>query len=829
MTPTQGQLIYTSTDADGIGGWQIKQVSGQLPPPLVAELVARIPTTLELINAPSPFPTPAEIAAMPRRLLFAPIAAPHDTSGWWHSAPAGADASGRSGNVFTHCLVGATPQRPIELWRSPGWLTPYGVAQVAAAELGEAPAPGEISAAGAAVLFEASDWQVGTLCVLADAVVASLAGGPVVVLLVDHPDHGAAWLMALSMCLSSAGAARIGFSTFERASAARSWRTSGVQVVCAPSADADELASNREVVLIDPAQPPTIGFGAEPHRTHRGDPVAVSALSSLIMEQVLDAASFVQTAAEVVRVGQQAGDQGADLAWPLAMVAGLAGSNSPDVARVLGRSAPTGVAEVPELFAAASAAVTGQLGHDPAQHWQVWHDTAVPELAKLVGAGYLGAAAGDLEWLSQPGQTRTRDLPIPLTAAAGEEVVRGITALIGWSDPRRALAAVHLVDMICGAGWQEALGLEGPVRRLTEEVVIEAVCQRGDLADFLQGGLLASTQRYLRRILLDTDVRGLVPSGGIPAGNLALVGLADPAVLEIAQVVTDEAGDLRPIAIEIAQAALRAPADHRGRGLDRARGIVIQAELQAGRPVPGELLADPLPPRQLADWLIDGRVLVPAQLIEVTLLASPDGPELQGLAAAVMRNSRDPVVRLAAAIRQTSGQKLFTSEQVDYLGAKRESNWQIDAEVLGAVQPQVLAAIVRGREVNDRWVAYFAAHPQRTSRAAVEQLAKLLWCEFPNSDDLLRKFLRLQPGASGDDPHGFRRWTRNWAVLGASPRRLVIDVFFWEVMALYTRQYGQIELRGIDRAGERVIRRWWMDNELQAKLGGPAGRRKDQS
>ena len=108
-----------------------------LTPDELKELEAAITTQLATTRPVPRFPTPEEQDALPRRLLYAPAAC--GGAGYWHSTPAGLDATGRPGNVFVHVVLDRRPEvpepafRPSDLWRSRGWLTPFGHSQVLAA------------------------------------------------------------------------------------------------------------------------------------------------------------------------------------------------------------------------------------------------------------------------------------------------------------------------------------------------------------------------------------------------------------------------------------------------------------------------------------------------------------------------------------------------------------------------------------------------------------------------------------------------------------------------------------------------------------------------
>ena len=100
---------------------------------------AGVTTRLETMDGLGDFPTTAELASRTRRLAFR-FDDDDGASVWWHAVEAGDDATGRPGNVFTHSVaIAGLPDtlRPIDLWRSPSWLMPFGQKEVAEASLRE--------------------------------------------------------------------------------------------------------------------------------------------------------------------------------------------------------------------------------------------------------------------------------------------------------------------------------------------------------------------------------------------------------------------------------------------------------------------------------------------------------------------------------------------------------------------------------------------------------------------------------------------------------------------------------------------------------------------
>ena len=122
------QLLYTNTDrvVDGAraGGWQILARSPTLDDATASRLLALVEPRLNPVAPLSGFPTPEEVGSAARRLAQVPTA---DGTVLVHTAPAGADATGRP-NTMTHIAVLADEKRPAvctaDLWRSPGWRAP---------------------------------------------------------------------------------------------------------------------------------------------------------------------------------------------------------------------------------------------------------------------------------------------------------------------------------------------------------------------------------------------------------------------------------------------------------------------------------------------------------------------------------------------------------------------------------------------------------------------------------------------------------------------------------------------------------------------------------
>jgi hypothetical protein len=259
---TYGQLSYTSYDArqGGRGGWQVKETAGPMTEAEQQRAIELVTTRLDPVDTPPRFPSPEEIAAVPRRLLVDV----DDVGGAMlvHTAFAGSDASGRPGNVFNHVLswpdlsgmvLGGSP-RPLELWRSPDWLTPHGTDAVREAALPTVPLRhgGVVSRTSiAAFLSDPRSHRAQGLGALVDAVAAALQGGPHVLVTADDQDTAVLWLAAVSFMTSPLALARLSMSSYERVYSLRS-STGSALVSAIPRADVVSGTGLNDYVLIDP-------------------------------------------------------------------------------------------------------------------------------------------------------------------------------------------------------------------------------------------------------------------------------------------------------------------------------------------------------------------------------------------------------------------------------------------------------------------------------------------------------------------------------------------------------------------------------------------------
>lgn len=330
MPPRYGQLSYTSLDALGaFGGWQIKQTTGAVTADEAHLLVSgiHIAVNYSIERLPS-YPTPAQLKSLPRRLSYRRI--DDARAAYWHTIPAGSDSMGRPGNVFAHVMLdreasnNRCARRPIELWRSAEWLTPYGARAVAGAALPlrEPGARGVVTPEGMVEFAcDTRTWRLNTLCGLLDAVAAAMAGGPAVVLGVDSADAAAQWIGVVSFLMSPGTARRLNFSTFDRSLDLSRRPRINHHLIGVPRTDlAELLAIPRGALVIDAAEKLSVGeFGGQNHRTARGQEIEVTAWSVMAQVAFLDSAWLLQLLTDIDEISAASEDVGLPPALPMAL------------------------------------------------------------------------------------------------------------------------------------------------------------------------------------------------------------------------------------------------------------------------------------------------------------------------------------------------------------------------------------------------------------------------------------------------------------------------------------------------------------------------------
>ncbi|WP_433665082.1 hypothetical protein ACQPW1_24530 [Nocardia sp. CA-128927] len=506
-----GQLTYTSYSAPagsglaGRSGWQPKDQTAGLTDGEQTALVGWVSTQLDPVTPIPPFPTAADIAALPRRLMYVSIDA--RSAVYCHTVPAGADAAGRPGNVFAHILldrdIGETNGvRPIDLWRSPDWLTPFGQTSVATAELepGQArPRRGRAIERSTVLQFLLTPGfsYIGILRVLLDAVEHSLRGGPRIVLAVDDPDTAALWIGAVSYFMAAVTAARLSWTTFDRADSVASAIRSGLHIVAIPARDSAAIQDSAEVVLVDTTQPVQPGeFGRSDHHTQRGTIVPITGWSALAETVLLNYATADQALQRVEEIAARVPEPYLTPGWPLAMV--VAGNpllhEAKEAARqIIDRESPASLKRDPVLLASAAGVLFPTLGTTAEGAWNALADTAVDTspgglTRDVVGRMFVVLALRDPDWLGREQRFyETRFVP-----DAGQEP----TDLS--SEARDAVHELACRAQEVGADWVQCAHVSRTALRM-----LELLDYAGLISDDIDAVMREVLVRTLRPLLYD--------------------------------------------------------------------------------------------------------------------------------------------------------------------------------------------------------------------------------------------------------------------------------------------------------------------------------------
>ncbi len=435
------QLTYTvidSTRGDGYpgsgGGWQVKQASPSLRPD-EQELLLRATSSVLLPPKGLPrFPSEAEIADLPVRLRYAA----HAGRGvWCQSAPAGSDATGRPNNVFNHAVldrsvrdqtvldqtlrdqsVGPRALRPIQAWRAPGWLRPFGAAATRAAQFDVTPplhGTAVTRERAVAFLLDPDVYRFDTFALLLDAA----ATGRPVVLATRSVDEAALWIGALSFFMSPQRCAALSFSTYERAeellTKERSERAA-TAVAAVPRDDLTAVADlvsdgDESILVVDPDDEVVTRTvdGLEYRLTRLDQRVTVSEWSRLAADVCCEPAEMVGRVLERLDEVSQ-GLRGDELlAWPLAAAVATNQADFPLAARAAVELALAGVPHDLELSSSLGPLLV-HLNNDTAVSADAaWARVEVqaaapapnPAMVRLAVETYLRKAAADDNWLLQ--------------------------------------------------------------------------------------------------------------------------------------------------------------------------------------------------------------------------------------------------------------------------------------------------------------------------------------------------------------------------------------------------------------------------------------------
>ena len=497
MTDTDGQrwgqLTYTSFDPGNgaSGGWQLKETSGDLSNGEIQNLRSRVVTWFDPVKPLSPFPSPGELKAMPRRLTY--VADEHGGGAYWHSVMAGRDSTGRPGNVFSHVVLDRAVDapnpaiRPIELWRSPDLLCPYGPDQVSGAILTNPGCPrfgDELDRAAVLdFLFDPATWRVGVLSVLLDAVDAAMKGGRSVVLLTDSAESGALWIAAVSSLTSPRTARALSFSVYERAGVLTALFERGVHVACVPQEDSASLTQTEDFVILDEHEMPSLGeVGGQQHETRAGSRITPTPWSELAQAALVDRSTAEAAFAELDAISSRLGDPKLDPCWPLAMAAmrlpDLFGDLQTEAAAAVKRHSPLALEDDAELMALAMLTVRRESGGKASVAWDELQNGEVsPLMRDALAQIYVERVLADAgSWTGSgpvplPQDFRPEFVNAELKVAAVETLTGISRSLSSVSGPASPSGAVRLLDFLCRAG---VVGFHGEGRSDIEHAIDEA-------------------------------------------------------------------------------------------------------------------------------------------------------------------------------------------------------------------------------------------------------------------------------------------------------------------------------------------------------------------
>ncbi|MCX4090920.1 hypothetical protein [Nocardia sp. alder85J] len=439
------QLTYTSYQAPaapgavGRSGWQVKQQSPDITESERAMLIGWVATTVNPVQPIPPLPTAADIAALPRRLCYTRL--DDRRAVYSHAAPAGTDPAGRPGNVFAHIVFdraiesgqqatepGPEPgARPIDRWRSPDWLTPFGQGDIANARLGAPDLPprrGEFidRAAVLRFLLGPQTWRIRVLRVLLDAVEQSLRQGPRVVLGVEDPDRAALWIGAVSYFMAGTTAAALNWTTFERAASVPAAVRGGQHIIAVPVQDLPAIEDDDRLIVLDATCAVEPGeYDRTPHYTQRRVPVPVSEWSVLADTVLMDYDTAEEALRWIDELAVRLNRLELTPSWPLAMVVAerlkLPDAEA-EAKRVVARDCPQAFQDDPNLLRSILDILVPDLGTSAEDAWTALADPDLVGAARdVVRKKFVERALREPDWLGQ--QQRVLDPRLAGTVGHG--------------------------------------------------------------------------------------------------------------------------------------------------------------------------------------------------------------------------------------------------------------------------------------------------------------------------------------------------------------------------------------------------------------------------
>ncbi|WP_347031789.1 hypothetical protein [Brevibacterium paucivorans] len=272
------QLTYASFDrADGSpGGWQEKDIVGEPTDDERRTLRRYVMSQFSYHGTLPKFATPEQVAALPVRLAY--HAPESDRPGIYaYAANAGADSTGRPGNVYSHILMDRDPDtmRPIDLWRSPSFARPASVDDILHTQIADKPQSMQAGNLNMIAKVLQTPGYTEPILAAADALMNAPDTG-VVVLVSDRQDWSAIVIMAVQYLMSPSLARTVNWSVYERARELKG----SMQIVAVPECDREDVQRMDHAYVICDGDIPRIE--GERHVLNQGRPIPVTAFSTLI-------------------------------------------------------------------------------------------------------------------------------------------------------------------------------------------------------------------------------------------------------------------------------------------------------------------------------------------------------------------------------------------------------------------------------------------------------------------------------------------------------------------------------------------------------------------
>ncbi len=247
----------------GSGGWQVGAGS-ELSPSEKDFFTSLAPTQLEPITPVTEFLSTEEIRDLPRRFVYLAPQPNRQVGLYVQSVPAGKDATGRPGNVFSVGVVDRAPEAPLEQegwpifrYQSPDFPTPFRSEAVDSVAVGGGAEPRTNEDDQLNAAWSLINGMLGDDRPVLYALQQALEDSDRLPVISSRSTWDAVlWMTALSTTMPP-GLARqqLSFSVFERAQRldVDAWLQRGPAVVAVPFEDKDALRDPR-LVVIDPTE-----------------------------------------------------------------------------------------------------------------------------------------------------------------------------------------------------------------------------------------------------------------------------------------------------------------------------------------------------------------------------------------------------------------------------------------------------------------------------------------------------------------------------------------------------------------------------------------------